>query len=115
MKFFSERELIRTVAERWGRVQGRNDKINEKDYFEIYKKLVGLGLETATVEDVKNIIGNYTWCELTCNECGEKVEAAVQIGQPPMHNSETAMVCLPCLLKALLLFQDKLQRGINKK
>jgi len=109
MKFFSERELIRSVAERWGNLKGMDRKINGKTFFEILKELKALDVETVTVKDVNEIMGNNynNWCKITCDECGKDVEAAVQIGEEPDYESSTAMICIPCLLKALSLFKKE--------
>lgn len=107
MKLFSERELIRTVAERWGNLKGMDRKINSKTFLEIHEELQALDVETATIEDVKNVIGNYTWTDITCDECGKIVQAAVQVGEEPDYESKTAMICLPCSLNMLNLLMKE--------
>lgn len=82
------REQIRGVAERLGSV---------------HQRLLFLDLETATPEEVNTIIGNNSWTDLRCNECGSsKLPLTVEVGE----SSRTASLCLPCLRKALSVAEE---------
>ena len=72
---------------------------------EILIKLRALNLETATPRDIKTIIGNGSWTNLECNECGiDEKDAVMCLGEPPDYESATIYICLSCLKKALELF-----------
>jgi len=69
---------------------------------ETHKKLVELG-QSPHPDEVDVIIGNKSWTDCFCNECGKSVEAVVQLGQEPDYDSATANVCMICLKKAVRL------------
>lgn len=69
---------------------------------EAYEALVALG-DKPSPEDVNKVIGNTSWTDCLCNECGELVEEVVQLGQEPDYDSATANICFPCLKKAVKL------------
>ena len=99
MKLITERDLIMGVAEAWSRqyTNASGDKAVIK------KMLQALDKETATREDVKDIIGNYSWTQITCDECGQYSTLVVQVGQGPDYESNTATLCAECLTKAFKL------------
>jgi hypothetical protein len=69
---------------------------------ETHEALVGLG-PTPSPEDVNRVIGNTSWTDCYCHDCGKSVEAVVELGQKPDYDSATANVCFPCLKKAVKL------------
>jgi hypothetical protein len=115
MKLITERSLIRTVVIRWEKVYGKHSvHMHSKKFQEIGKKLSTLDLETATVDDVAAIIGNNTWCENTkCNDCGEEVSTAIEVGEEPDYESATAYLCFSCLEKAYNLMKQELHDQNN--
>lgn len=44
---------------------------------------------------------------LVCDECSEKVNIAIQLGEEPDYESATAIICESCLNKAKELFNQK--------
>jgi hypothetical protein len=70
--------------------------------YEIYQKLKRLNLKTASPQEVRDIIGNYSWaCQQKCNECGESFDEVVAVGD------ETSIyLCKYCLEKARMLFPN---------
>lgn len=44
---------------------------------------------------------------LVCEECGEKVHKAVELGETFDHGSRTALLCAKCLRAALALLEKK--------
>lgn len=95
------RSQIRIVAQRW-----RHQYPHEK--LDIAAALEALDVETATPDDVAAIIGNRSWTDLRCDECGQhERDAVVQLGETPDYESNTASVCAPCLLAALELLPDR--------
>lgn len=108
MKLITSRDLIRKVPERW-KAQYCNggqwgNTLVSGSTKAVYEALVALDLETATADQVAAIIGNESWSRNMCNECGQNVDAVVEIGQPPDYESATAYACGPCLYKATALF-----------
>ena len=106
MRVITTRERIATVAERWKKqyYHGSNGWIftTSGPSNDVYKQLRTLP-ESATEQDVIDIIGNTSWTRLTCDECGANVASLIIIGQPPDIESDTAAVCLDCLQKATAL------------
>lgn len=92
MKLINERNSVRDVAARWERQYPKDGHYGEnKETQAITTALYKLDVETATAADVAEIVGNNSWCEpLTCDECGEDVSTAVQLGQEPDYGSATA-------------------------
>jgi len=89
MKRMRERDKIRETVGEW-------------------PQLSELDPETATVEEVENIIGRYGWLrQSSCDECGIQTWDIVEIGEPPYYESATAYVCLDCLKKAIALLEGK--------
>ena len=103
MKLITERDLIMGVAEAWSRQYAKASG----DKAVIKKMLQALDKETATGEDVKDIIGNYSWTRIMCNECGQYSTLVVQVGQEPDYESNTADLCAECLTKAFNLLQKE--------
>lgn len=53
---------------------------------------------------VDSIIGNGSWTELRCDSCyASKLHVAVEVGQRPDFDSNTATLCESCLNEALAL------------
>lgn len=69
---------------------------------QIHEDLVALG-SFPTADQVDEVIGNKSWTECRCDECGKQAEQVVQLGQDPDYESSTACICLPCLKKAVKL------------
>ena len=75
MKRITTRDEIKTVAERWKNSYKCEDQwYGPKDSEEKYKKLLALNVETAIPDDINDIIGNYAWTRLICNECEKEVQ-----------------------------------------
>lgn len=76
-----------------------------KDAKAIFHRLEALGPNPPPAE-VDAIIGNDAWTHFRCHECGlyNQEGGAVELGEPPDYESNTATICLECLRKALCLF-----------
>lgn len=122
------RDMIRTVAERWNRSFGKfPDGSRQRD---AGARLAALDLETATREDVKEIVENDGWVKLTCDQCGQDADAIVVVGDMPERDGESCTVqqcssgaysctvdlCLSCMYKAArLAFSQMLERdGVTR-
>ena len=101
MKLITERDLIRLVLDSWCAQYPETTGEN----YETTKKLMDLNRETATSEEVNAIIGNRTWTEVTCDQCGNSTSLAVMVGQEPDDESSTAVLCDKCLTAAYKLLQ----------
>lgn len=91
MQTITKSDIIRDVAKTWGKryLYGRNQKDKQ-----IYNKLLNLPSD-ATETDIYNIIGNYSWTRLQCDECGEDANIVVCIGD--------VVICEKCINKAVIL------------
>lgn len=105
MKLITERTLVRDVATRWANAYPKAGPYGRDPQKQaITKALAALDAEIATAADVAEIIGNDSWCERPkCHECGETVDAAVQVGEELDYESNTATLCMACLQNALEL------------
>ncbi|WP_157900143.1 hypothetical protein [Rhodoferax koreensis] len=102
MKHLNEREQIRNAATKWRWQYAGYPKNSE--FSKISQKLEKLDVNSATAEDVKNIIGNDSWCSpMGCNECGKSSWECVELGEPADYESRTAHICRDCLVAALAL------------
>lgn len=120
MLIINERSHVRDVAKRWERQyasymdsgsRGELKKVLKRDAKDVLFKLKSLDVETATAEDVKNIIGNDSWvCDTKCDECGKAFGEVVQLGEEPDYESHTICICSSCLIKAVKLLGMKLVR-----
>ncbi len=90
MRVITTRKLIQGVAQHW-----RNQYPDSK--MDIYEKLAALDAETATANDVNQIIGNGSWTRITCEECKNEVSEVVHFGE----DYDTFCVCKECLTKAM--------------
>lgn len=106
MELITERSLIRTVAARWKEQASRRSASFRVQA--ISAKLDALDGETATAQDVADIIGNHSWTDVpSCDECGEQTDAVVRVGEEPDDESATAWFCLECLQKAAAMITGK--------
>lgn len=108
MKLITERTQVRDVAARWANAYPSNGRYkNDQNKQAITKTLAAIDVATATSADVTAIIGNDSWCRSpTCNNCGEVVGVAVQLGEEPDYESRTATLCFACLKQALELIES---------
>lgn len=49
---------------------------------------------------------NHNIALTTCDECGNSVHTAVEIGEEPCYESATAIICRACLEKAIQLIDE---------
>lgn len=111
MEITSEREKVRTVAQRWERQYGSGYYARNPQKQAITKLLFALDPEKATASDVEKIIGNSSWVEpWECKECTAKNWDVVQLGDELDYESYTTYVCLPCLEKAVNLVRGRAQK-----
>jgi hypothetical protein len=100
-RLLTVRQCIRTVAERW-RYQYPGPQNVQGTRGDTWRALQALDVETATAEDVAQIIGNDSWTSIKCNACGrDDCEMAVEVGELPDYETMTATLCAGCLRDAL--------------
>jgi hypothetical protein len=113
VKLLSERNQVRSVAERWLRQYKRWYRGHGYVWYDwpgdpgrgerIHEGLLALDVETATAADVDAVIGFAKgWvAPESCYECGDRSWDVVQLGEEPEYESHTAYICGSCLRKAL--------------
>ena len=107
MELLNERTQVRTVAQRWRAQYGAGTYGSDTRRRRMGEELAALNPETAAASEVAEIVGNGLWVsKQTCDECGAKTWAAVQVGQTPNYESNTATICGSCLRAALRLLGD---------
>jgi hypothetical protein len=86
---FDQRQLIRSVAERWRRQypDSRED---------VQAALDALDLSEATAEQIDKIIGNQSWTHLFCSSCCDYTNRGVT-----SFGYEQVNVCAACLKHAV--------------
>jgi len=108
MKIITERDKIKSVPKRWNKQYGVGNHSNDK--IVIMNKLNNLDLNTATAKQIDNIIGNKTWTNDTCSECGKYSSPVVMIGQKPDYGSCTVWICVDCLKRIFKLTKHLLDK-----
>jgi len=101
MDVITERDRIKMVVKKWS-LKYESGAYGQ-DKIEILKKLKNINLNTVSAKEVESIIGNSTWTDLICDECGEHVTKIVQVGEELNDESATARLCTACLRKAYYL------------
>lgn len=121
MKLITQRDQIRTVAERWKEQYCRrafspaanavidfwSTTYSNESTEAIYNKLAALDGETATAADVDAIIGNNSWSSVGyhCSECDtQPADAILQVGEELDYDSCTAFLCRDCAAKVANAF-----------
>lgn len=101
MRLITRKGLAPKVAARWKNNYFKNGEWRYgEDKKDIYLRLEGIGLNP-TPEEVNEAIGNSSWTDVRCDECGKYVDEVVQVGQEPDYDSCTANICKPCLILAM--------------
>lgn len=93
MKVITPESLAKEVAKHWNFRYSNGSYGQDK----VEKGIKLSALESPTPEDINLIIGNSSWTETWCHECGAKNFPVVEIGQTEDCDSYTAHICLSCL------------------
>ena len=105
MILITKQDLAKTAKDRWKAQYYENGEwyTYRGDKREItYNNLVALGGNPSS-DDVNKVIGNNSWTNITCSECKESVDAAVELGETG-YDTEYVYACKECLTKSLGLF-----------
>lgn len=90
----------KNVAKRWAfQYPSANRPEGKEKIFQQLLELKGRG----TDNEIAAIIGNSSWTENKCSECGKDSETLIQLGEKPDYESVTAWICLTCLKTAVRL------------
>lgn len=108
MKLITRQMKANEVAVRWFHAYANKDYWKQGSYSigngltkeETYYELLSLG-ENPKPDDVDRVIGNDSWTECLCSECGKSAESVIQVGQKSSYDS--AMICFHCLKRATRL------------
>ena len=95
MQVITERDKIKQVVSSWSRAYSGGGY--GKDKLEILERLKLLNLNTVTAKEIENIIGNSSWTDLKCHECGKYVKKVVQVGEDLDYESATVFLCVKCI------------------
>lgn len=98
MKVITQRDCIRSICNEWGEAYRPFDKY-DGDKEEIFNRLLALNLETCSAKDVADIIGNTSWTDLVCHECGKRTDWILRVGKEPDWETNTACLCRDCARK----------------
>lgn len=105
MKIISKAEKIRGVIKAWHETYWDTLKREWRygpDKGGIYRKLSSA--KSLTEKKISDIIGNDSWTQNICDECGKDSAALIQLGQGPDEGMAIASICLACIRKALKQF-----------
>lgn len=107
MKITTRNMRAREAAKKW-KFQYKDSNANEwrnrngHDREKTYRQLVELGT-SPDPDAVDEIIGNPTWTDVKCDQCGAYVDMVVQVGQEPDYDSATCELCVSCINNAFEL------------
>lgn len=118
MKVITEHVLIKEVAETWKNHYFRDGHWEHYKSWEgeqprtIYRKLCELPKD-ATAAQVELIIGNRSWTNFYCMECGEEIhqEAVIEFGTH-IFGDDQWHICLKCLKEAVLKLKIVLEMTV---
>lgn len=106
MQLITRKGQAKITAARWKTNYLKNGEWRYgPDKERIYHELVALG-NNPNPEDVNRVIGNSSWTDVKCDECGKYVEEVVQLGEEPDYESCTANICKSCLTLAMEEFVE---------
>jgi hypothetical protein len=100
MIIITERSKILSIIDKWK--EAYCSKFDDK----ILNDLKKLNLNTTTAEEVNAIIGNDAWTSCECDECKQKVQKIIMVGEEPDYESRTAFLCKDCLSKAFSMMNE---------
>ena len=103
MKIITRQMLADQAAQKWYQQYANSSWWLSSNKRATHEALLALG-EHPKPEDVDRVIGNGSWTNLSCHECGNgRVDCVVEVGEPPDYESRTAQLCLDCIDKITAL------------
>lgn len=107
MEIITERDLIRKVPALWRQRYSCKAYLFDPDKQGILQSLDMLNVETCSAADIAKIIGNDSWTKLCCDECKGTTTWAIQLGEEPDYESNTALLCRACFDNAVQLVNQQ--------
>jgi hypothetical protein len=107
-RLVTRQEIIKDVPSRWKESYPERDRMLAagRTAGQIEDALFALDLESATVDDVKRIIGNASWTELTCGICEMDRDAVISV---PKEYDGPTLVCRTCADGISTMFAEQVQ------
>ena len=100
MRLITERDKIKEAITNFRKAWGDGSYPADKRGIAIGSELAALDSDNVAVEKVNELIGNESWTQLKCSDCGGDSTAVIELGQEPDYESATAWVCFDCIRKA---------------
>ncbi len=97
MELLRKVDIVRSVPKRWAAQYRGTDNVQ---HAEITAKLLALEPGFAA-DEVDSIIGNGSWTECRCVECGRDRDVLIRIGDEPDYEARYVNICEKCLKEAL--------------
>jgi hypothetical protein len=111
MRLLNERTQVKDAITSFRRKWGDGSYTYDPRGRKVGAELAALNPETATADEVAEIIGNPSWARpKKCGECGCETWRIVEIGETPDYESHTAYLCRECLLKGADLAGSEVAR-----
>ena len=95
MRLITKQEKIKNIVKTW-------TSQYPKDKKDITLKLIQAN--PTTEDEIAEIIGNRSWTDNYCDECGKDSDVLIEVGQEPDYESATAYICPNCLQKAIEIY-----------
>lgn len=106
MHIISRKQKAAQAAEHWKITYYKNGEWTYgKDRELTYKKLLSAG-KAPSYSQVNKIIGNSSWTDCKCEQCGKYKDSIVELGQPQGYDTATTRVCFVCLEDAYKTFKE---------
>lgn len=103
MKKWDERARVQEAVRSWLANYGLDGSYGaDRRGRAVGRELQSLDVETATADQVNEIIGNTAWAgPLTCSQCRASTYDIIEVGQELGYDSQTAYLCKACLRSAM--------------
>lgn len=119
MRIITFVEETRDVAERYRRQYPDRDMrpvfgTQDTTHGQRYDLLSALTDETRTRQSVAAIIGNRSWANMSCDECGTQRDTLIRFGEEPDYEARWQDICADCLQLAVATLATTLARNTSQ-
>lgn len=106
MKVITERNAIKQAREHWKDSYARDSADRKtgwcsKTFGQIRTDLDALDIDSCSVEDLAQALGTTGWGLIKCDECGERQNKLVRMGEKPDYEARWQDICAHCLDRGL--------------
>lgn len=110
MHIITIEDKLANLPEHWRQQYGRSQgKWYDENKRQIYQRL--LAAMPLTVQSASAIIGNGSWTNISCSQCGKRnLDRAIEVGEEQDYESATAWLCEDCLRQAWEMMQEYLAK-----